>query len=237
FELVTIMESGKLAECPEIYQYGQIRSWTGEGTLARLVPERYHQYLTHLDPEFTTFTYGDIKSSRASNLRNAEVGDQVWFLARLWDHDGDRWLRDSSFYFVGLFVVEQNLLVKQDTEVFSLDRKTRDRIQHNAHYLRLISGERSEFGVICGDVEGSRRFRQGLHVSQEVAGYVYAGEWNSALDQYVRHGNVLLNKNGRPRSYATFGSVTRSVQAFLDSENPEHKPYLEALSTAAAECF
>ncbi|MCA1852713.1 MAG: hypothetical protein LC647_10055, partial [Beggiatoa sp.] len=217
--------------------YGRVGCRMREGTFAQFVPESYHQYPTHLDPEFETFTYGDIRSPRASNLSRAKVGDQLWFLARLWDHDGERWLSDSAFYFIGLFVVEKNLLVEENTDVSNLASKIKERIQQNAHYLRLLRGDQSEFRVICGDFGHSRRFRRGLQVSPEVAGYIYGGEWSRALDQYTHRGKVLLNNNGRPRTYATFGSVTRSIQAFLDSENPGDEPYLQALSTAAAECF
>ncbi|MCA1852068.1 MAG: hypothetical protein LC647_06660, partial [Beggiatoa sp.] len=60
FELVTITESAKLAGCPEIPTYGRVGCRMREGTFAQFVPESYHQYPTHLDPEFETFTYGDI---------------------------------------------------------------------------------------------------------------------------------------------------------------------------------
>jgi hypothetical protein len=237
FELVTIPEVTRLVGCSEIPTYGQVRCWTRNETLARFVPQTQHQYPTHLDPEFGTFTYGDIRSSRASNLRNVETGDQMWFLARLWDYDDDRWLGGSAFYFIGLFIVETNLLIAEGTRASSLDDAVRERIKRNAHYLRLLQGDRSEFRVLCGDVSRSRRFRQALHVSRDIAGHIYGGEWNSAVGRYIHRDAVLLNKNGRPRRYETFGSVTRTVQSFLNSENADNEPYLRALSTAVSAYF
>jgi hypothetical protein len=46
---------------------------------------------------------------------------------------------------------------------------------------------------------------------------------------YRRDGAVLRNKCGTARSFETFGSITRTVQWFLDSKREEDRPFLDAL--------
>jgi putative DNA base modification enzyme with NMAD domain len=57
--------------------------------LGRLVPPGWRSKAVHLDPDFrsTTPTYGDNcrTAGRAFNLRRAEAGDVIWFVARLHD--------------------------------------------------------------------------------------------------------------------------------------------------------
>jgi hypothetical protein len=45
-----------------------------------------------------------------------------------------------------------------------------------------------------------------------------------------------MNRNGKPRRLSTFGSVTRAIQAFLSSEEPEDTEYLEFLTRLATAC-
>lgn len=45
----------------------------------------------------------------------------------------------------------------------------------------------------------------------------------------VRDGAPLLNKNGRPRRFRTFGSVTRAIQAWPDVDH-------DSLFARVAEC-
>lgn len=56
----------------------------------------------HVDPEFTTFTYGDPTSPKAG-LKELDPGDMLVFYAGLqgWDHDSP-----PGLYVVGYFVVE-----------------------------------------------------------------------------------------------------------------------------------
>jgi hypothetical protein len=35
-------------------------------------------------------------------------GDQLWFLARLWNYDGARWTGGSDFHFIAFLQVEWN---------------------------------------------------------------------------------------------------------------------------------
>jgi hypothetical protein len=72
-----------------------------------------------------------------------------------------------------------------------------------------------------------------LRVTPKVAGHIYAGERGSD-GLYRRDGIVLRNKNGNPRTFERLGSITRSVQPFLDSRNSAHPRYIEALAALAS---
>ncbi len=109
FEFVPIKEESRFSQVSGIPSYNEVPSWTDRtDSLGEFLPERVRSYRAHADPEFETFTYGDIQSPRASNLTDLVPGDQLWFLARLWNHDGARWTGSSGFCFVGFIEVEQN---------------------------------------------------------------------------------------------------------------------------------
>jgi hypothetical protein len=191
-------------------------------------------YKVHADPEFDTFTYGDVRSPRAANLDSIAPGDQLWFLARLWDHDGSTWLGGSDFYFVGYFHVDDNVVVIPDVAATRTSEATLERIKRNAHYRRLQAGDRSPFRVVIGEAASSHRFRLGLRVTPQVAGHVYGGLYDPHTGLYQSGSEVLRGKNGKPRKFETFGSATRSIQAFLDSRHPHDVEHIAALGILAA---
>jgi len=234
FEFVPIPESSNLAGRARIPTYADLATWNGRATnLAAYLPPAVRRYAVHADPEFDTHTYGDVLSPRAANLALAKAGDQLWFLARLWQHDGAQWLNDSAFHFIARLEVEENVLIDPICDMAHV-LALRDRISGNAHYLRLAAGDMSTFRIVIGSPVGSARFRRGLCITPDVAGLVYGAEYGSD-GLYRRDGALVLNKNGRPRTFAHFGSITRSVQAFLDSDISHHKSYLAALNAIATQ--
>lgn len=196
--------------------------------------QRIRSYRAHADPEFETFTYGDVRAPRSANLSLAVLGDQLWFLARLWDHDGTDWTGSSAFCLIGYYVVADNVEIAPGTVPDALAPAFAQRIARNAHYRRMLAGERTWCRIIVGDLTRSRRFRRALRVTPEVAGLVYGGRFDPATRSYLHNGNVLLNRNGRRRSFETFGSVTRAIQPFLDSE--KDAGYLTELHDHASGC-
>lgn len=231
FEFVPIKESSRYTH-DGIPTYSDLPSVNGlSDSLAAYIPPAIAQYAVHNDPEFVTFTYGDVMSPRASNLRHIEPGDELWFLARLWEHDGCRWLGTSDFYFIGRLSVEKNVLVRDGTRPDSIDDEVRERIRDNAHYHRLaIAGAHDPFRVIIGDRERSCRFRQALKITPDVVGLLYAATYESERNIYVRQGKVACNRtNPRPRTFLNFGSTTRSIQSFLDSSDDVESLSLEKL--------
>lgn len=235
FEFVPIREGREFASSDVIPTYGQLHGWTGRAmTLADYVEQRIRSYRVHADPEFETFTYGDVRTSRSANLRLAVQGDQLWFLARLWDHDGTDWTGSSAFYLIGYYVVADNVEIAPGTAPDALAPAFAQRIARNAHYRRMLAGERTWCRIIVGDLALSRRFRTALRVTPEVAGLVYGGRYDPATRAYVHNNNVLLNRNGKPRSFDTFGSVTRTIQPFLDSQKDGE--YFTELHGHATKC-
>ncbi|MGH2796145.1 MAG: hypothetical protein ACRDM0_00370 [Thermoleophilaceae bacterium] len=235
FEFVPIREGRQFATSTDIPTYAELPAWTGRSaTLADYVGSRFRTYRAHADPEFETFTYGDVRSPRAANLGSATPGDEIWFLARLSDHDGTGWVGASAFHLIGYYVVAENVEIAIGTAPETLPAPVSERIARNAHYRRMLAGERSWFRVIVGDPSRSRRFRHALRVTPEVAGLIYGGRFDPSRRAYVRDGAILLNRNGKPRAYETFGSVTRSIQPFLDSRHDGE--YLDELHEIGLRC-
>ena len=236
FEFVPIKEHRDIANFAGIPRYCDLPTYTRRAdSLAAYVPKGVALYRAHFDPEFSTFTYGDIVSPRAANLRDVTEGDVVWFLARLWNHDGAGWAQGSGFYFIGLFEVEDNILVEAGTEPEGFPADVRQRIQANAHYKRWAdAGDRSAFRVITGLRPGSFRFDRGLRVTPEIAAHLFGGRYDPREGLFRLGGEILTNRNGRPRRFETFGSATRTVQAFLNSAIAGPQQHLAWLSRLAA---
>ncbi len=220
------------AGSPGIPTYRDLRSWNDSGTgLTPFVPERMQGYAVHADPEFETYTYGDVESARASCLRSVERGDQLWFLARLWGHDRASWTGESDFYFIGLFDIQENLSIPAGSRAGKLPEDLRWRIAGNAHYKRMFgAGEAGAFRVLIGNPRRSCRFQRALKVTPEVAGHLYGGAWDVAAGLYWNPAHeILRNRNGKSRHFETFGSATRSIQAFLNSDDASHHEHIRAL--------
>jgi len=235
FEFIPIKEKATFSNEPEIPSYSEILCYNKIAkNLAYFLPRKIHSYKVHNDPDFKNFTYGDILSSRAGNLKYIQQNDQLWFLARLWDYDGINWTGGSHFYFVGFFTVERNFLVSEGIKIFDLPKRIQNRIRKNAHFRRQsIDGNREPFRVIIGNRKKSFRFKAALQITPTIAGYLYGGIHDPRRDIY-RHGRkILINKNGKPRSFRNFGSVTRTIQAFLDSGNQDHLKYMEEFNDIA----
>ena len=240
FEFVPIKEESRFSQVSGIPSYDELPSWSDRtDSLGEFLPERVRSYRAHADPEFETFTYGDIQSSRASNLTDLVRGDQLWFLARLWNHAGARWTGSSDFCFVGFIEVEQNLSFDPGTRPEDIPPNFCGRIGNNAHYRRLCAGDRAafRFRVICGDREKSRRFDRALWITPVVGGLLFCGSYDESSGVFKRGGEVLRNKNGKPRRFDRFGSITRAIQCFLDSGFAEEKDCVEKLSELAAKCM
>ena len=235
FEFVPIKEESRFSQAEGIRSYSDLPSWTGRArSLAGFLPERVRLYRAHADPEFETFTYGDILSVRAANLAGVEPGDQLWFLARLWDHDGTRWTGASGFYFIGLLEVEQNRFFAAGTRLEGIPPAVRERIGNNAHYHRLLAGDTAAFRILCGRQAASWRFLRALRVTPKVAGVLFGGSYDGSSGVFRRGSEVLKNKNGRPRRFDRFGSITRTIQCFLDSGATDQERGVRTLNRMAA---
>lgn len=237
FEFVPIKEESRFSQAEGIRSYNDLPSWAGRTrSLADFLPEQVRQYRAHADPEFETFTYGDILSVRAANLAGVVPGDQLWFLARLWDHDGIRWAGASGFYFIALIEVEQNRFFAAGTGPEGIRLDLRERIGNNAHYHRLLAGDTTAFRILCGKRAASWRFHRALKVTPEVVGVLFGGSYDESSGVFRKGSKILRNKNGRPRRFDRFGSITRTIQCFLDSEITDQEDGVRELNGMAAQC-
>ena len=235
FEFIPIKEESRFSRAQGIPSYGDLPSWTGRArSLADFLPDRVRGYRAHADPEFETFTYGDILSGRAANLAGVGPSDQLWFLARLWDHDGTRRTGASDFYFIGLLEVEQNRLFTAGTRPEGIPPAVRERISNNAHYHRLLAGDTAAFRILCGKQAASWRFHRALKVTPKVAGVLFGGSYDESDGVFRQGSKTLTNKNGRPRRFDRFGSITRTIQCFLDSGITDQERSARELNRMAA---
>lgn len=232
FELVPIKEPDQYRDLPGSPRYRDLPGWTGrEGGLAAFVPERRRSYTAHYDPDFESVTYGDLLGSRASNLGEVVPGDELWFLARLWRFDHGRFAGEGGFFLVGRLAVTDNVLLSRES-VAALAGEVRSRVMRNPHWRRYDSAG-SEGRVLVGDVEESARFECAIPVTPEVAGMIFGGEHRAADDTFWRAREQLFNIGGTPRTFRRFGSITRTVQAFLDDRRAADRPYLAKLRELA----
>jgi len=207
------------------------RTWPNLGAI---VPVASRSRRVHADPDFDFMTYGDVLNSRAAALEYAAAGDQVWFLARLWANDRVNFTGASAFHFVANFEVDKNLLLPPDAAKLTFPVK--NRVTMNPHWKRMDDGHKDTFRIIVANQAESHRFVHAIEVTPSIAAHIYAAEaYDPISDEFVVGTGVVKNKNGRPRKFQAFGSVTRAVQVFLNSENADQRPHLGALMDLATQ--
>jgi hypothetical protein len=188
-------------------------------------------YTAHYDPDFESVTYGDLLGSRASNLSEAVPDDEVWFVARLWTFDRGRFAGEGDFFLVGRLAVTDNVLLSREA-VAALPGDVRSPLMRNPHWRRYDRAG-AVGRVLVGEVERSARFERAVRVTPEVAGMIFGGEHRASDDTFWRAGKQLLNIAGTPRRFRLFGSITRTVQAFLDDGRAADRPYVARLRELA----
>jgi hypothetical protein len=233
FEFIPIPEE----VCPTLETlptYGELPSWTGTWTtLAPIVPAALQSRRVHADPDFALLTYGDAQKSRGSSLADAAPGDELWFLARLWDYGVGGFRGPSAFHFVARYELEANEIVAASR---GLPRALHDRAAANPHWKRMDAGWVDRSRVLLGAPARSARFRRAIPVTPAIAAHLFVADaYDHVTDRFFVSGAMVPNKNGNPRRMRTFGSVTRTVQVFLDSEVPGHVPHIAALEQIATE--
>ena len=235
FELLPIKEPGAFASAPCARRYEALLSWTGRmPNVGAIVPPKMRHYAAHADPDFESLTYGDINSSRASNLATVQRGDELWFVARLWAYDGVRFSGRGDFFFVGLLSITHNVVLTQGS-VAVLPACVRERVKRNPHWCRLEAGGGETARVLVGDEKNSIRFKRAVQVTPEVAGLIYGGVHRPQDDTYWLDKAQLMHQSGTARRFRLFGSATRAVQAFLDDARPGDRPFRDRLKALAAD--
>lgn len=196
FTLVSIPEDDASLSGPGLVRYGDVPH------LRATVPERFWSRVTHYDPEFETFTFGDNCgwAPRAAALRACRAGDWIFFIARLVGSAG------PVFALVGGLQVESIL---RDARGPSDQLR---RYAANAHVRRAQADARywDGFWVFAGG-PASGLFERALLIGRPEAEL------------------LLRDRTGEPWSWRsdrsvlqTIGSYTRSCRCVVDpSVDPE----------------
>lgn len=186
--------------------------------------KKYSNYAVHNDPEFETFTYGDIYTPRASNLKYVKPNDILLFLARLYEYKKGAGFADNkgNFYFIGYFTIEKN-------KVFNNWKKDRcseefDKWEENADIIKFANGRMEKFRILKGIPEKSFRFKKALKIDYKIAGYIFCGSYDKSNDIIIPS-----NKKRKETKLSKFHSKTRSIQEYLDRGDPTEKECIEKL--------
>jgi Nucleotide modification associated domain 3 len=215
FEFITIPELKPFQAWadPNLVRYADLKCFNQPTKpLADYIPARLHQTITHFDPDFINFTYGDEcnRTPRAAALKKVQVGDWLFFIARLVRYNplSNKFSGEAGFYLVGALEVAE-ILVEVRTE---LAPEIYANFWHNAHVRR---------GMVLRD------WYDGF--------YVFKGSSNSRRFQVAKpFGRIeaerfLRDRNNQAWTWAdhrselqTIGSYTRTCRCVLDSaRSPE----------------
>jgi hypothetical protein len=193
--------------------------------------KKYSNYAVHNDPEFDTFTYGDICTPRASNLKDVKPNDIILFLARLYEYKKDKkgaGFTDNkgNFYFIGYFTIEKNKVFNN----WKIDRYSEefDKWKDNAHIIKFKNGRMEKFRILKGIPEKSFRFKKALKIDlkmdYKIVEYVFCGSYDKSNNSIIP-----FNKKRKETKLSKFHSKTRSIQEYLDSRVPREKECMEKL--------
>lgn len=217
FEFATIPEQKVLQNLPDdakkLVRYCDLKCFNApERLLTEFLPPRTHQLFTHYDPEFELFTYGDEcgNNARAAGLKQARVGDLLFFLARLIDYDSEnkKFTNRVGFYLVGFLEIAEILEQVRGP----LAQAEREKYGHNAHVRRAEAlPERFYDGFYV--FKGSPRSRRFL-----VA--VPFGKVEAELTLRDKNGNNWA-WDGQRSELQVIGSYTRTCRCVL---NPQTGP-------------
>jgi hypothetical protein len=166
------------------------------------------QKKVHYDPEFATWTFGD-NVKKKSNLQDLQVGDFLFFLARLVPYDGRQFNHHKAIFALIGYLEIADRLDDPDNPLFTSPSFVR-----NAHVRRWKVDPSSfdSFAIFKGSAN-SRRFR-------------YATPFNR---QFVERVPILkVNGSewgwGQTTDLGVIGSHTRMVRMHIDpgsTEGPE----------------
>lgn len=170
------------------------------------------QMYVHYDPEFDTFTYGDyqedflgIPKIRATNLYKLGSGDILFFFANFEKHDGQKYLGETGFYFIGFFELAEPPAV--DCSSVLSDPK----YNKNAHCRR-----NGDYADIFKGTENSMRFARGVLFDKELANIILRTRKGDPLPFGSR------NKQGRLLTdLEVINSATKTARLIESDERKE----------------
>ena len=186
---------------PRVIRYRDLRSYNNpDRDLRQYVPERFWDIACHNDPEFATFTYGDVgENGRSAALTKMTTGDVLLFLARLEGWQSGRPTGQAGLYLIGGLLAEfAGWVVQQSPE--------EGQFGNNAHPYR---GDVRFWGV-AGSGQ-SRRFEHAVPINREICSQVFR------------------DSKGKPWSWdkntelGTISSYTRACRCMLDTDDTDHR--------------
>ncbi len=194
------------SDCDEGLTYADLRQFNSPNTplFDRIAnPAISPSENIHNDPEFATFTYGDnVDLGSKGRLRQLQVGDYLFFLARLVPYEDQYFNENAIFALVGYIEIAEHLDNSEDL-LF-----TSPAFNENAHVRRWVNNPASFAGyaVFKGSTD-SRRFHTAVPFNREFVEHVpilkadgSAWEWG---------GNTELG---------VIGSNTRAVRMHIDPQ-------------------
>ena len=187
FEYIPISETDKNS-C-ETHTYTNTKGRSGH-YLSYYLSDKIQNKKIHFDPEFETYTYGDIKT-KAKYLTKLRKDDLLVFYAGLKPYNHDNY--PEALYIIGYFTVENIIdfktLEKKDQGLYSKI------YSNNAHIKR--SNLEEDLVIAVGDPARSRLMDRALLIS------------NKKLDKRGRPYNVVSKY--MERLLGIKGSIQRSV--------------------------
>lgn len=149
--------------------------------------------LTHYDPEFESFTYGEPNEPKRSQLLRLASGDYLVFYAGFQGKD----VAKGTCFIIGYFCVNA---VHRVPENESWPPSSLARLHNNAHFRR--KNPESTLVVVEGDRARSRLFEKGIQLSDEqqfvlpnVEGIIgFSGSVKRAIGRWVpeSHENLAI---------------------------------------------
>ena len=185
---------------PIVIRYRDLRSYNNRDCdLRQFVPAKLLDTACHNDPEFATFTYGDVgENGRSAALTKMTTGDALLFLARLEGWQSGRRTGQAGFYLIGgLLAAYAGWVVQHSSQ--------EKRFANNAHPYR---GDARFWGV-AGSGQ-SRRFERAVPINRGICTQVFRDAG----------GRAWTWGNGRSE-LARIGSYTRACRCVLDTNDAE----------------
>ncbi|MCC7550708.1 MAG: hypothetical protein KO316_04280 [Methanobacterium sp.] len=157
FEYIPLSEN---TESNEIRTYHDVIGRKGKPLSAYLPPDVAHRKV-HLDPEFTTFTYGD--TGRKSNyLRKLNPEDLLVFYAGLTPYNGSEY--PEALYIIGYFTVKKIWGKNNEPGRTATIRVIRKKYPTNSHPQRV---DIKDMALVVGNPEKSKLLEKGILISQK----------------------------------------------------------------------
>jgi hypothetical protein len=155
FEYIPLSEKDE--KSTENRTYHDLTGTRGK-VLSSYLPSRVAQRKVHLDPEFTTFTYGDV-GRKASYLLKLDPGDLLVFYMGLTPLKAGGY--PEALYITGYFTVKEVLDFKNIP--LSQVKEIQEKYPHNSH-LKRRSDEKSMV-LVVGDPEKSKLLDKAILIS------------------------------------------------------------------------